>query len=67
MKFRELGIEEKLVIFGNGKEVVEFFDALLQHPDEIQPVSLLILDINMPIYNGMKALKLVKEMYNRNA
>ena len=59
MKFRELGIEDKLVIFGNGKEVVEFFDSILQHPDEIQPVSLLILDINMPIYNGMKALKLV--------
>ena len=65
MKFRELGIEDKLVIFGNGKEVVEFFDTILHASDAIQPVSLLILDINMPVCNGMKALTLIKEMYQQ--
>ena len=67
MKFRELGIEDKLVVFANGKEVVEYFGSILQDSeiDTVQPVSLLILDINMPIYNGMKALTLIKEMYQQ--
>ena len=67
MKFRELGIEDKLVVFANGKEVVEYFGSILQdsETDTVQPVSLLILDINMPIYNGMKALTLIKEMYQQ--
>ena len=67
MKFREFGIEDKLVLFTNGKQVVEYFESILQDPetDSIQPVSLLILDINMPIYNGMKALALIEEMYQR--
>ena len=36
----------------------------------LQPVSLLLLDINMPIVNGMEALKLIKQKFvelNNNA
>ena len=29
----------------------------------MQPVSLLLLDINMPIMDGMEATKLIKEKY----
>ena len=32
---------------------------------KIQPVALLLLDINMPLLNGMEACKLVKEKYRR--
>ena len=31
----------------------------------VQPINLLILDVNMPILNGFETLNLVKEMYNR--
>ena len=53
-------------MFSNGQEVLEFFDMLLEKCDESQnkichPVSLLLLDINMPILNGMDTLRLVKE------
>ena len=61
IKFRELGVEDKLVLLANGKEAVEFFETILHdsETDTIQPVSLLILDINMPVYSGMKALTLI--------
>ena len=32
----------------------------------LQPVSLLLLDINMPIINGLETLKLVKDKFKRH-
>ena len=32
--------------------------------DFYQPVSLVLLDINMPILNGLETLKLIKEQYS---
>ena len=34
MKFQELGIEDKLILFANGKEVVDYFESLL-HDSEL--------------------------------
>ena len=48
--------------FSNGKEVVDFFDKLLRdiHSSSkssyIQPVALVLLDINMPIMTGLEAV-----------
>ena len=59
----------------DGKEVVEYFeeyfDGLNARDQDIsetplQPVSLLLLDINMPILHGLETLKLVKEMFERH-
>ena len=56
--------------------VVNFFEKLLSELDltgllsTIQPVSLLILDINMPIKNGFKTTHAVKGLFeniNRNS
>ena len=66
VKFQELGIEDKLVLFSNGKEVVEYFMTILNDSTTtVQPVSLLLLDINMPIYDGIQAIRLIKESYQR--
>ena len=57
-------------LFSNGKEVVDYFDELLRLHSEgpksgsEQPVSLLILDINMPIMDGFETSTRVKTLFN---
>ena len=67
MNFSDLGIEQKLVQFSNGKDTVDFFRRLLDPTDEklgsILPVSLLLLDINMPIVDGLECAKSIMELY----
>ncbi len=61
-QLQDYGLAERLVMFANGQEVVDYFDELLDDKNEIpiQPVSLLLLDINMPILDGLETLRLVK-------
>ena len=65
---------EKLKIFSNGQEVIEFLDELLgelhiENLDKVQaprqPVALVLLDINMPILNGLDTLRMIKERYKK--
>ena len=70
MNFGEMGISEKLIMFSDGQNVAEYFDGILDALDvdsprqeglpPHQPVSLLLLDINMPILSGMEALQRIK-------
>lgn len=61
MHFRDLGIQDKLVLSITGKEVIDFLDIVLNNMAEtnglIQPISLILLDINMPIMDGLECLK----------
>ena len=64
LNFQEIEKTDKLEIFSDGKETVEYFEDLLNLLKDIegcentlQPVSLLLLDINMPLLNGIDALK----------
>ena len=67
--FKELGIADKLIMFQNGTQVTDYFDFLLEDIDEspneeqILPVILLLLDINMQPISGIDTLKLVKQKY----
>ena len=73
LNFTDWGIEDKLTIFADGKAVVSFFEGILkklegQQPNEggekvIQPISLLLLDINIPIINGIEVCLRVKSMF----
>ena len=65
---------EKLQIFSNGQEVIEFLDELLNDIQKEnfdksqaprQPVALVLLDINMPILNGLETLRMIKERYKK--
>lgn len=56
-------------MFQNGTQVTDYFDFLLEDIDEspneeqILPVILLLLDINMQPISGIDTLKLVKQKY----
>ena len=72
MHFNDLGVVKQLTIFSDGKEVVDYFEALLQDIDSKQaewtegakqPISLLLLDINIPIINGLDVFVRVKQMF----
>ena len=66
LNFSDLEIEEKLNIYQNGADVVKFFQWVIMDPevdDEIQPVSLLLLDINMPIMHGLECSEKINQMY----
>ena len=57
-------------MFSNGKEAVIYFDRILsdckqqrQNFVNNQPVSLILLDINMPIMTGIEAITIIKQKY----
>ena len=67
--FQTMDIADKLITMNDGKDVVEYFEKYLteiKSNDQVtplQPVSLLLLDINMPILNGIDTLRAVKEIF----
>ena len=66
MSFNDIGLQSKLKIFSNGMETVEYFTNVLSQSGmfEIkQPISLLILDLNMPVLNGYDCAKQIKQLY----
>ena len=59
-KFSEMGAESRLLMFSDGEQTVNYFRSVVQVNQScstvvFQPVSLLILDINMPVVNGLQA------------
>ena len=70
LHFKEIMKTERLEIFSDGEETISYFKDLLNLLNRIgdcektmQPVSLLLLDINMPLVNGIDTLKAIKEIY----
>ena len=71
MHFHDIGVVNSLALMTNGQEVVEYFTTLLdklvldtsKNKKKSQPVTLLLMDINMPILNGMETLKIIKDKF----
>ena len=72
MNLKDVGLQEGFTIVSNGQEVLDSIDEVLapfeeepfEKTDKIQPIALLLLDINMPIMNGFDVLPLVKAKYD---
>ena len=68
----EIGLEHRLKTLSNGLAVVKFFESLFQEEAQNiedskvrQPVSILLLDINMPVLNGYETLIQVKSLFDK--
>ena len=74
-QMKQLGKHYNLMLCKNGLETIEYFDKMLSDvaskgPNTFeescqQPVSLLLIDINISKYTGMEVLKIVKEKYEQ--
>ena len=78
LNFMDIGLENRLEMFSNGVEVLNKFEEMFDKftnsgiPNHalgvrgaFQPVSLLLLDINMPIMSGMQVCKAVRQLYKQ--
>lgn len=76
MNFEDMDLKCNLIIFQDGLETVNYFTQLLKDIETelasginpklegtLQPVSLLLLDVNMPILNGLQVLLQVKDKF----
>ena len=60
-------LQDRFKFFTNGQQVVQAVENILDSTDPTQtkqPISLIILDINMPIMDGMQTAKRVKQLYD---
>ena len=70
-QFSELGLTKRLSVFRNGQEAIDHFDKLLQTREQmaseksLQPVALLLVDINVPIVSGLELTKYIKKKFDQ--
>ena len=70
-QFQDLGLAEVLVKFSDGPSAVDYFEETLYNlrsnidhdQTPIQPVSLVLLDINLPELTGFEIMNMIKKMY----
>ena len=68
LHFSEINVMDRLVIFSNGQEVVDYMNQMFQLSDLKPgplPITLLLLDINMPILNGLQTTARVRQIYDQ--
>ena len=66
-----MGIADKLSKFSNGKEMVDFIETIIDQINinrsdvslPLLPVSLILLDINMPVMDGIEAYKIIQDKF----
>ena len=71
--FDEIGVLDRVVFCKNGEEVVEYFQRFFDEIETetaqidiqmcVRPITLLLMDINMPFKSGLEAKKEVCEMF----
>ncbi len=56
MMIKKNSFADELLIFQNGKEALEYFEAAIDDASQILP-NVILLDLNMPIMNGWEFLE----------
>lgn len=56
---------DHLLIFKDGKEAIDYFEALLQNFEEKNIPEIILLDINMPVMDGWEFLERFTKIENK--
>lgn len=56
---------ENLIVFNDGKQSIEYFEALLQNLDKDRIPDIIFLDLNMPIMDGWQFLERFTKIKNK--
>ena len=56
---------ENLLVFNDGKEGIDYFEALLQNLDEKSVPEVILLDINMPVMDGWQFIERFTKIKNK--
>lgn len=56
---------KNLMVFTNGKESIDYFEALLQNLDKENIPEIIFLDLNMPIMDGWEFLERFTKIKNK--
>lgn len=61
---QDLNLTAHARFFVNGQEIIDHVRKTLQSSQEPRPIGLMVLDMQMPIKNGLQVVQEVKAMYN---
>ena len=56
---------ESLIIFNDGKQSIDYFEALLQNLDKERIPDIIFLDLNMPVMDGWQFLERFTKIKNK--
>lgn len=56
---------ENLVVFNDGKQSIDYFEALLQNLDQERIPDIIFLDLNMPVMDGWQFLERFTKIKNK--
>lgn len=48
---------ENLLVFKDGKQSIDYFEALLTHPDQDKIPDIIFIDLNMPVMDGWEFIE----------